>query len=94
MRNYEQAMHRLEKLTAQLTGDAQAGTLSKINVVGAPGSAPEIHESLMAISNLVREDLPKYVSRALIKAQDDVQVAADALRDAIDADLKSNIMRD
>ena len=47
-----------------------------------------------AIAVRVREELQRTISVVRIKAQDDLRVAAEALRAAIESDLNSNMMRD
>jgi hypothetical protein len=95
---YQAARERLDSLSALLADGKGAETLAKLQIriaVKEPNRAPVGVEAVAdALAAAVRDDMDRYVSAVLIRAQDAVTKAASALRDAVDRDLKSQNMRD
>lgn len=95
---YQAARERLDSLSALLGDGKGAETLAKLQIrisVKDQNRAPIGVELVAdALGEAVRDDMDRYVSVVLIRAQDAVTKAASALRDSIERDLKSGIMRD
>jgi hypothetical protein len=93
-RKYEAAVERLKTISQHLEADKRGETLDKIQIAHAREMMPGVAVVAKAIGEMIAADMPKYVAGVIHKAQDDVSAAANDLHAAIDADLKSNIMRD
>jgi hypothetical protein len=96
MRDYDEAMSRLETLSRFFDSEGREDRLAKLQITikCEPGHAPAPSAFVEGLEKLIRDDLQRYGARLIHAAQDDVRKAAEALRASIDADLKSNRMRD
>ncbi len=97
-RKYESAVDRLKHIYGQLDTDkGRADVLSKVSIAlprDLDSTLPGIRAVVAALGEAIKADVPKYLAGVIHKAQDDVKAAADEVRHAIDADLKSKYMRD
>jgi hypothetical protein len=96
IRAYEDAKRDLERFSA-LLGDERQTFLDKIAIEikrGEPAVRSGEADCVAAFAALIRADLQRYAARVIHDAQDKVKAAGDALRSAVAADLKSNLMRD
>lgn len=96
MRDYDNAMQRLQALQRYLGEGPVTDRLAslQITIKGEQGKPSPPAEFINELAPLIRADLQRYGARLIQAAQDEVRKAAEALRASIDADLKSNIMRD
>ncbi|MFZ5715786.1 MAG: hypothetical protein ACOY3N_23410 [Bradyrhizobium sp.] len=100
MRDYDDAMKRLESLQRYLGEGPVTDRLAALQISIAPAKSPGVvsahvpSEFVEGVEKLIRADLQRYGARLIQAAQDEVRKAAAALRASIDADLKSNLMRD
>ncbi|WP_316216600.1 hypothetical protein [Bradyrhizobium sp. SZCCHNR3003] len=98
-RKYDAAVDRLKSVYSQLeTEEGRKAVLEKLSVIIArdpDGRTPTgVAAVAKAIGAAMNADAPKYLAGVVHAAQDNVKAAAEELRRAIDADLKSKFMRD
>jgi hypothetical protein len=98
-RDYERAWDRLIKITVSLSAENNAATLHHIKLASADRGALDKHNVepavvAEALAELIKADLPKYLTSLVHKAQDDVKRAGEALQARLVDDLNSNLMRD
>jgi hypothetical protein len=96
-RDYERALDQLKAIFDQLaTDEGRDAALTKIKIGlerDLDSSLPGMRAVATAVADAMRADVPKYLAGLIDKAQDDVHAAAAALRNAIDADLASALMK-
>jgi hypothetical protein len=96
MRDYDNAISRLETLSRYLDAEGREERLAKlqISIKGEPGQLQPPSAFVESVETLIRAELQRLGARVIHAAQDEVRKAAEVLRASIDDDLKSNVMRD
>jgi len=96
-REYERAVERLRAISTQLeTEEGRDAALSKIHVGLArdlDSTLPGIRAVAEAVGKAIKAELPNYFDGLLVSAQADVRGAADALIEAVKADLGAKYMK-